>query len=85
MPKAVLGGSSGVAAAMVNPNVLLAAGIDPRSIPDSLSGWGIERTLMFRNGVKDMHDMVGSRCPFQHSVWIGDLDENSTWLAGRNG
>lgn len=43
---------------MVNPNVLLAAGIDPDVYSGFAFGMGIERTLMFRNGVKDMHDMV---------------------------
>jgi len=43
---------------MVNPNVLLAAGIDPEIYSGFAFGMGIERTLMFRNGVKDMHDMV---------------------------
>jgi phenylalanyl-tRNA synthetase alpha chain len=43
---------------MVNPRVLIATGIDP----DRYSGWafglGVERSLMFRHGVEDMHDMV---------------------------
>jgi phenylalanyl-tRNA synthetase alpha chain len=43
---------------MVNPNVLLAAGIDPEEYSGFAFGMGIERTLMFRNGVRDMHDMV---------------------------
>ncbi len=43
---------------MVNPNVLLAAGIDPELYSGFAFGMGIERTLMFRNGVTDMHDMV---------------------------
>ena len=43
---------------MVNPNVLLAAGIDPEVYSGFALGMGIERTLMFRNGVLDMHDMV---------------------------
>ena len=43
---------------MVNPNVLLAAGIDPEEYSGFAFGMGIERTLMFRNGVTDMHDMV---------------------------
>ena len=43
---------------MVNPNVLLAAGIDPEVYSGFAFGMGIERTLMFRNGVLDMHDMV---------------------------
>lgn len=43
---------------MVNPNVLVSAGIDPDEYSGFAFGMGIERTLMFRNGVIDMHDMV---------------------------
>lgn len=43
---------------MVNPNVLRAAGIDPEVYQGFAFGMGIERTLMFRNGVQDMRDMV---------------------------
>jgi phenylalanyl-tRNA synthetase alpha chain len=43
---------------MVNPNVLRAAGIDPNEYQGFAFGMGIERTLMFRNDVADMHDMV---------------------------
>jgi phenylalanyl-tRNA synthetase alpha chain len=43
---------------MVNRNVLLAAGIDPDVYQGFAFGMGIERTLMFRNNVADMRDMV---------------------------
>ena len=43
---------------MVNPNVLRAAGIDPDAYQGFAFGMGIERTLMFRNNVADMRDMV---------------------------
>ncbi|AMM32392.1 phenylalanyl-tRNA synthetase subunit alpha [Sinomonas atrocyanea] len=43
---------------MVNPNVLRAAGIDPEQYSGFAFGMGIERTLMFRNEVADMHDMI---------------------------
>ena len=43
---------------MVHPNVLRAAGIDPQTHSGFAFGMGIERTLMFRNGVPDMHDMI---------------------------
>ena len=43
---------------MVHPNVLRAAGIDPEHYSGFAFGMGIERTLMFRNGVQDMRDMV---------------------------
>ena len=43
---------------VVNPRVLVAAGVDP----DRYSGWafglGVDRTLMFRHGAEDMRDMV---------------------------
>lgn len=43
---------------MVHPNVLRAAGIDPERYSGFAFGMGIERTLMFRNGIPDMRDMV---------------------------
>jgi phenylalanyl-tRNA synthetase alpha chain len=43
---------------MVNPNVLSAAGINPEEYQGFAFGMGIERTLMFRNNVQDMRDMV---------------------------
>ncbi|MGH3720145.1 MAG: phenylalanine--tRNA ligase subunit alpha [Pseudonocardiaceae bacterium] len=43
---------------MVNPNVLRACGIDPDVYSGFAFGMGIERTLMFRNGISDMRDMV---------------------------
>ncbi|MBK5248825.1 MAG: phenylalanine--tRNA ligase subunit alpha [Actinomycetales bacterium] len=43
---------------MVNPNVLRACGIDPDVYSGFAFGMGIERTLMLRHGIEDMHDMV---------------------------
>jgi len=43
---------------MVNPRVLRAVGIDPEVYRGFAFGMGVERTLMFRNGVTDMRDMV---------------------------
>ena len=43
---------------MVDPNVLLAAGIDPYEYQGFAFGIGIERTLQFRHGLTDMRDMV---------------------------
>lgn len=43
---------------MVNPRVLQAVGIDTDQYRGFAFGMGIERTLMFRNGVTDMRDMV---------------------------
>jgi phenylalanyl-tRNA synthetase alpha chain len=43
---------------MVNPNVLRACGIDPQVYSGFAFGMGIERTLMFRNGLSDMREMI---------------------------
>jgi phenylalanyl-tRNA synthetase alpha chain len=43
---------------MVNANVLRAAGIDPNEYQGFAFGMGIERTLMFRNDMSDMRDIV---------------------------
>jgi phenylalanyl-tRNA synthetase alpha chain len=43
---------------VVNPRVLQACGIDPERYSGFAFGMGLERTLMFRNGVEDMRDMV---------------------------
>ncbi|GMA85378.1 hypothetical protein GCM10025868_06280 [Angustibacter aerolatus] len=43
---------------MVAPNVLRACGVDPDRYSGFAFGMGIERTLMLRHGVADMHDMV---------------------------
>ncbi|GLZ10923.1 phenylalanine--tRNA ligase alpha subunit [Actinomadura sp. NBRC 104425] len=43
---------------MVNPRVLVACGIDTERYSGWAFGLGVERTLMFRHGVEDMHDMV---------------------------
>lgn len=43
---------------MVNRNVLRAAGIDPHVYQGFAFGMGIERTLMFRNELGDMRDMI---------------------------
>ncbi|MFT8637757.1 MAG: phenylalanine--tRNA ligase subunit alpha [Pseudoclavibacter sp.] len=51
---------------MVNPNVLRSAGIDPDEYSGFAFGMGVERTLMFRNDVSDMHDMVEGDARFSH-------------------
>lgn len=43
---------------MVHPNVLRSGGIDPDVYSGFAFGMGVERTLMFRNMVPDMHDMI---------------------------
>ena len=43
---------------MVNPRVLRACGVDSDRYSGFAFGMGVERTLMFRNDVTDMRDMV---------------------------
>jgi phenylalanyl-tRNA synthetase alpha chain len=43
---------------MVDPRVLMACGIDPNEYSGFAFGVGVERALMFRNGVEDMRDMI---------------------------
>lgn len=43
---------------MVNPKVLRACGIDVDAYSGFAFGMGLERTLMFRHGVRDMRDIV---------------------------
>ncbi|HEY2272912.1 MAG TPA: phenylalanine--tRNA ligase subunit alpha, partial [Jatrophihabitantaceae bacterium] len=43
---------------MVNPRVLTACGIDPGRYSGFAFGMGIERSVMFRNDVEDMRDIV---------------------------
>jgi phenylalanyl-tRNA synthetase alpha chain len=43
---------------IVNPRVLTACGIDSETYSGFAFGMGVERTLMFRHGIADMHDIV---------------------------
>ena len=43
---------------MVNPRVLRACGVDTDRYTGFAFGIGLERTVMFRNGVADMRDFV---------------------------
>ena len=47
-----------MAAAWSTRNVLRACGVDPDVYSGFAFGMGIERTLMLRHGIADMHDMV---------------------------
>ncbi|MEU6698291.1 phenylalanine--tRNA ligase subunit alpha [Pseudonocardia sp. NPDC046786] len=55
---------------MVNPNVLRASGVDPEEYSGFAFGMGIERTLMFRNGIPDMRDMVEGDVRFSAAFGI---------------
>jgi phenylalanyl-tRNA synthetase alpha chain len=54
----------------VNPRVLTACGIDPNEYSGFAFGMGIERSLMFRNGVSDMHDMVEGDVRFTRAFGV---------------
>jgi phenylalanyl-tRNA synthetase alpha chain len=56
---------------MVNPNVLRAAGIDPKVYSGFAFGMGLERTLQFRNGIPDMRDMVEGDVRFSLPFGVG--------------
>ena len=55
---------------MVNPRVLQAVGIDPQEYRGFAFGMGVERTLMFRNGVTDMRDMVEGDVRFSRAFGL---------------
>jgi len=55
---------------MVNPNVLRACGIDPDVHSGFAFGMGLERTLMFRNGIPDMRDMIEGDVRFSRAFGI---------------
>ncbi|MBD5788053.1 phenylalanine--tRNA ligase subunit alpha [Cellulosimicrobium terreum] len=56
---------------MVNPNVLRAVGVDPDVYSGFAFGMGIERTLMLRHGIADMHDMVEGDARFSAQFGMG--------------
>ncbi|MGA8112408.1 MAG: phenylalanine--tRNA ligase subunit alpha, partial [Actinocatenispora sp.] len=53
---------------MVNPRVLVACGIDPERYSGFAFGMGIDRSLQFRNGVADMHDIVEGDVRFSRAL-----------------
>jgi phenylalanyl-tRNA synthetase alpha chain len=55
---------------MVDPNVLRACGIDPDVHSGFAFGMGLERTLMFRNGIPDMRDMVEGDVRFSRAFGV---------------
>ena len=56
---------------MVNPRVLETAGIDSDVYSGFAFGMGLERTLMVRQGIKDMHDIVEGDIRFSRSFGLG--------------
>lgn len=56
---------------MVNPKVLITAGIDPEEFSGFAFGMGLERTLMVRHGIADMHDIVEGDLRFTQNYGTG--------------
>lgn len=55
---------------MVNPNVLRACGVDVEVYQGFAFGMGIERTLMLRHGIEDMHDIVEGDVRFSNQFGV---------------
>ena len=56
---------------MVNPKVLEVCGIDTTVYSGFAFGMGLERTLMVRNGISDMHEIVEGDQRFSRQFGIG--------------
>ena len=56
---------------MVNPKVLRACGIDTNEYSGFAFGMGLERTLMVRHGIADMHDIVEGDVRFSRAFGTG--------------
>lgn len=56
---------------MVDPAVLRACGVDPEVHTGFAFGMGLERTLMFRNGIADVRDMVDGDVRFTEAFGTG--------------
>jgi phenylalanyl-tRNA synthetase alpha chain len=56
---------------MVNDKVLIACGIDPKKYSGFAFGMGLERTLMVKYGITDMHDIVEGDIRFSQSFGLG--------------
>ena len=57
---------------MVNPNVLKSAGIDPEEYTGFAFGVGMERTLLRRSDINDMHDLVEGDVRFSEQFVMGE-------------
>ena len=56
---------------MVNPKVLTTCGIDTDIYTGFAFGMGLERTLMVRHGITDMHDIVEGDLRFTRQFGVG--------------
>ncbi|ADB13604.1 phenylalanine--tRNA ligase, alpha subunit [Gardnerella vaginalis 409-05] len=57
---------------MVNPNVLKSAGLDPQVYTGFAFGVGLERTLLLRHDINDMHDLVEGDKRFSEQFVMGE-------------
>ncbi|WP_300765730.1 phenylalanine--tRNA ligase subunit alpha [uncultured Bifidobacterium sp.] len=57
---------------MVNPNVLKSAGLDPDRYTGFAFGVGMERTLLLRHDINDMHDLVEGDVRFSNQFVMGE-------------
>ena len=57
---------------MVNPNVLKSAGLDPEVYTGFAFGVGMERTLLLRHDINDMHDLVEGDVRFSEQFVMGE-------------
>ena len=55
---------------MVNPKVLRGCGVDTTRYSGFAFGMGLERTLMFRYGISDMHDLVEGDARFSRAFGL---------------
>ena len=56
---------------MVNEKVLIACGVDTKKYSGFAFGMGLERTLMVKHGITDMHDIVEGDVRFTQSFGVG--------------
>lgn len=56
---------------MVNEKVLIACGVDTKKYSGFAFGMGLERTLMVKYGITDMHDIVEGDVRFTQSFGVG--------------
>ena len=56
---------------MVNEKVLIACGVDTQKYSGFAFGMGLERTLMVKHGITDMHDIVEGDVRFTQSFGVG--------------
>ena len=56
---------------MVNPKVLATCGIETNEYSGFAFGMGLERTLMVRHGITDMHDIVEGDLRFTRQFGVG--------------